>query len=168
MSNTNSRQSTPTGDAQEQPPHLNLHDDEFQLDGDASEQPQFDLEPAEAEAYSDDERQGQLYLPENDPEKPEPTPQLELDGMSPPIYLVTLDDGREATFQHANSLLESLEAQNIDVQYQCREGYCGSCRARLLKGDVHYTEEPLAWVDDDEILLCCCIPRGPIQLQLID
>nr|WP_221799445.1 class I ribonucleotide reductase maintenance protein YfaE [Oceanobacter mangrovi] len=79
-----------------------------------------------------------------------------------------LSDGREARFQYANNLLESLEAQNIDVHFQCREGYCGSCRARLLSGEVHYTSEPMAWINDDEVLLCCCIPRGPIQLELLN
>jgi len=166
MSTSDSRQKSPSGDLTSHSTTAVTTDD-FQLDGEISDSPQFDLEPASAESEID-ALQRELYLPENDPETPEPTPQLELDGMQRPVFTVTLADGREARFQHANSLLESLEAQNIDVQYQCREGYCGSCRARLLDGEVHYTEEPLAWVDDDEILLCCCIPRGPIQLQLID
>ena len=32
------------------------------------------------------------------------------------------------------SLLAALESHNIDVEYQCREGYCGSCRTRLVSG----------------------------------
>ncbi|WP_343224002.1 class I ribonucleotide reductase maintenance protein YfaE [Oceanobacter mangrovi] len=141
--------------------------DWFELDGRSNDQPDFDLEPSSAES-ADEQRQAELYLPENDPEHPEPTPQLELDGMAPAIYSVMLSDGREARFQYANNLLESLEAQNIDVHFQCREGYCGSCRARLLSGEVHYTSEPMAWINDDEVLLCCCIPRGPIQLELLN
>ena len=26
------------------------------------------------------------------------------------------------------SLLAALESHNVEVEYQCREGYCGSCR----------------------------------------
>jgi len=98
-------------------------------------------------------------------ETPEPTPQIEFDGMAKPVFAVDFSDGRSARFQHANTLLESLESQDIHVEYQCREGYCGSCRVNLLEGEVHYLEEPMAWIDDDEILPCCCIPKSPLRLQ---
>ncbi|MEC8524402.1 MAG: class I ribonucleotide reductase maintenance protein YfaE [Pseudomonadota bacterium] len=98
-------------------------------------------------------------------ESPEPTPQTIFEGMEKPVFAVSFADGRTARFQHANTLLESFEAQNIHIEYQCREGYCGSCRVRLQEGDVHYTEEPMAWIDDDEILPCCCIPTSDLKLQ---
>jgi len=98
-------------------------------------------------------------------ESPEPTPQAIFEGMEKPVFEVSFVDGRSARYQHANTLLESLEAQDIHVEYQCREGYCGSCRVRLIEGDVHYTTEPMAWIDDDEILPCCCIPKSALKLQ---
>lgn len=30
------------------------------------------------------------------------------------------------------SLLAALESHNVEVEYQCREGYCGSCRTGWL------------------------------------
>ncbi|MCP5335682.1 MAG: 2Fe-2S ferredoxin-like protein [Oceanospirillaceae bacterium] len=69
-------------------------------------------------------------------------------------------------FQHAHSLLESLEAQQVQVPYQCREGYCGSCRTELISGEVAYLSEPMAWINDNEILPCCCVPKSPLQLKL--
>ena len=33
-------------------------------------------------------------------------------------------------------LLAALESHNINVEYQCREGYCGSCRTRLVSGGL--------------------------------
>lgn len=98
-------------------------------------------------------------------ETPEPTPQIEFDGMQKPVFEVIFSDGRNARFQHAHTLLESLESQDIHIEYQCREGYCGSCRTRLIEGEVHYLEEPMAWIDDDEILPCCCIPKTSLRLQ---
>jgi ferredoxin len=98
-------------------------------------------------------------------ESPEPTPQTSFEGMEKPSFDVMFSDGRHAKFQHASSLLESLEAQDLHIEFQCREGYCGSCRTRLIEGEVHYTEEPMAWIDDDEILPCCCIPKSPLRLQ---
>jgi ferredoxin len=64
------------------------------------------------------------------------------------------------------SLLQCLESQNIDVAFQCREGYCGACRATLVSGKVDYNEEPLAFVREGEILLCCSKPNGNISINL--
>ena len=41
------------------------------------------------------------------------------------------------------SLLHCLESNKIDAAYQCREGYCGACRATLVSGEVNYNEERL-------------------------
>ncbi|MDK2779549.1 MAG: 2Fe-2S ferredoxin-like protein [Pseudomonadota bacterium] len=142
--------------------------DGFELTGDAGEQP-FELEPVipdGSERAGEAPRQTEFFLPEQNPEQPEATPQIEFEGMPRPVFGVTLHDGRQVAFQNAATLLESLEAQNIEVHYQCREGYCGSCRAQLLEGSVHYHEEPMAWLNDDEILPCCCIPKSDIKIKL--
>ncbi|MEI8665470.1 class I ribonucleotide reductase maintenance protein YfaE [Pseudoalteromonas sp. B28] len=64
------------------------------------------------------------------------------------------------------SLLHCLESMKIDVAFQCREGYCGACRATLVSGSVEYNEEPLAFVREGEILLCCCKPNGNVSINL--
>ena len=65
-----------------------------------------------------------------------------------------------------HSLLECLEQQKLTLPFQCREGYCGACRAELISGQVSYNQEPLAFVRDGEVLLCCCKPNGDISLKL--
>lgn len=64
------------------------------------------------------------------------------------------------------SLLEALEAQKHQVNYQCREGYCGACRCKLLSGSVSYINEPLAFVRKGEILPCCSVPITDIEIEL--
>jgi ferredoxin len=125
----------------------------------------FQLESVYADQHPEPE-QTSLYLPEQENLSPDSSPQLELEGMATPVFAIQLADGRTALFQRSKSLLESLETQDIYPQYQCREGYCGSCRAELLKGEIHYLEEPIAWVDDDEVLLCCAIPLTALTLRL--
>ncbi len=110
--------------------------------------------------------QPELFLPLNNPENPELSPQTEFANMPKPVLAVQIDGGQAVQFQHASNLLDSLQAQNIDVHYQCRQGYCGSCRATLLQGKVHYTQEPMAWINDGEILTCCCIPKSDIKIKL--
>lgn len=64
------------------------------------------------------------------------------------------------------TLLEGLERVGVQVEYQCRSGYCGACRTRLLAGQIHYQFTPLAHLNPGEILPCCCVPCGQIELDL--
>ncbi|WP_246194477.1 2Fe-2S iron-sulfur cluster-binding protein [Azospirillum lipoferum] len=73
----------------------------------------------------------------------------------------------------SGTLLELAEARGLEPEYSCREGTCGTCRTKLLKGSVTYVREPGASVADDEVLICSAVPAevGPdgenrIQLAL--
>ncbi len=150
-----------------QPPHDTsaAPAEDFTLTGDA-DTPALALRPLLPDAPLPTAVQAELILPEGNPEQPEETPQIEFAGMAAPRFRIHLTQGQELHFQHARTLLESLEAQQVDIHYQCREGYCGSCRVQLLEGAVHYLQEPMAWLDDDEILPCCCIPRTDLKIKL--
>uniref|UniRef100_A0AAU8L0N6 Ferredoxin n=1 Tax=Pantoea phage Survivor TaxID=3232176 RepID=A0AAU8L0N6_9CAUD len=64
------------------------------------------------------------------------------------------------------SLLDVLEENNIQVEYQCREGYCGSCRCKLISGEVEWVKDPLAFMGKGEILPCCVKAKGDIEVEL--
>lgn len=64
------------------------------------------------------------------------------------------------------SLLEKLEIHGIHHEYQCRKGYCGSCRVKIKKGKVSYKETPLAFLNPDEILLCCCQVEQDLEIEI--
>jgi len=159
--------------------HTNLQED-FLLEGSASSHEELRHEDFSLEAAPFDDSLGNpldaepvqesLLLNTEDCEQPEASAQIDLEGMDKPLHAVSIchdaNPVQTISFQHANTLLESLEAQDVPVHYQCREGYCGSCRTQLLEGEVHYTEEPMAWINDDEILPCCCIPKTAIRIKL--
>ncbi|WP_019673400.1 class I ribonucleotide reductase maintenance protein YfaE [Psychrobacter lutiphocae] len=65
------------------------------------------------------------------------------------------------------SLLDGLLRTGHDINYQCKEGYCGSCRVTLTAASypVTYAKPPLAMIDDSEILPCCCQIQGVIRLK---
>ena len=79
---------------------------------------------------------------------------------------VTTVSTSDATFrlQEGETLLEGLERTGHDVEYQCRSGYCGTCRLKLEAGKVSYTTAPLAFVAPGEVLPCCCRPDGPVAV----
>ncbi|QHJ10610.1 putative protein YcbX [Paraglaciecola mesophila] len=68
------------------------------------------------------------------------------------------------SFAH-NNLLDCLLNNNIAKEYHCKEGFCGACRTQLVEGEVEYLLDPLAFIDDGEILACCCKPLSNIKIK---
>ncbi|NOL48894.1 class I ribonucleotide reductase maintenance protein YfaE [Pelistega europaea] len=73
---------------------------------------------------------------------------------------------RSFVLQSNETLLEGLERTGHCVEYQCRSGYCGSCRTRINSGEVEYLSDPLAYIAQGEILPCCCVPVGTVSLDV--
>ena len=69
-------------------------------------------------------------------------------------------------FQYEFSLLDALEAQEIPAPYNCRGGYCGRCKVRLIEGEVEEVQDALFDTVGDEILTCCTRPKGHIEIEL--
>ncbi|BAN97116.1 ferredoxin [Plautia stali symbiont] len=86
--------------------------------------------------------------------------------MSRSVVILRSSGSRLECADEQPNLLTTLEANNVCVEFQCREGYCGSCRMRLLKGEVDYAETPLAFIQQGEILPCCCKAKGEIEIEL--
>lgn len=66
------------------------------------------------------------------------------------------------------SILELAEENGIDIQYECRQGFCGTCKVKLLSGKVDMeTEDGLEDNDKREgfILTCVAVPRSDIVLE---
>ena len=80
--------------------------------------------------------------------------------------MIEIKDHKTVQHQPNKTLLESIEGQKIEIQSHCRDGYCGACRTKLLKGQVEYQTDPLAFIDDNEILPCCCYPISSIQIAI--
>ncbi|AJQ94043.1 class I ribonucleotide reductase maintenance protein YfaE [Gynuella sunshinyii] len=140
-------------------------DTDFELDGAGSDE-EFALEAEVVETDSFKARQFEIYLPLQNPEQPEANPQLEFEIPRPVHWVEVSGQPQKVKFQYASTLLESLEAQGVQVPYQCRDGYCGSCRTTLLAGEVAYLQEPMAWLNDGEVLPCCCVPKSNLSLKI--
>ncbi|BDM64176.1 hypothetical protein NFHSH190041_16280 [Shewanella sp. NFH-SH190041] len=64
------------------------------------------------------------------------------------------------------TLLSALEAKKVRIFSECRSGFCGACKTRLLQGEVRYLTPPLAALGENECLPCCCVPVTDISLDL--
>ncbi len=64
------------------------------------------------------------------------------------------------------SLLDGLLRTGHQIEYQCRNGYCGACRCKLVSGEVSYPTLPLAFIPPGEVLTCCGKPNSTLVLDL--
>ena len=81
-----------------------------------------------------------------------------------PYIIRLLPDGRDVICLEEDTLLEALERDGNPIPFGCRKGQCGSCKARLLGGEVEIDPKvsPFALSEQEQedgwVLLCCAIP----------
>ncbi len=64
------------------------------------------------------------------------------------------------------NLLDALIESGHEIEYQCREGYCGACRTKVINGEVDYEKTVIAHLEDNEILPCCCRVKESLKLEI--
>ena len=81
--------------------------------------------------------------------------------------IVSLDGQPVLLFNQPHpSLLIALEHKKIQVFSECRNGYCGACKTKIISGSVTYHTQPLVTLKADECLPCCCTPTSDLDLNL--
>lgn len=76
-----------------------------------------------------------------------------------PVHVVFARTGKEARWNPGSgSLLELAEQQGLAPEFSCRGGTCGTCRTRILMGQVTYLVRPTAATDSSTGLICCAVP----------
>lgn len=66
----------------------------------------------------------------------------------------------------AGSLLEFAEEHGIAVDSSCRAGACGMCQTKILAGEVSYAQPPDFDPAAGTCLLCSCIPKTNVTLEI--
>jgi len=90
-------------------------------------------------------------------ENPRPT----LPAAETSVAVVFARSAKEARWQPGGgSLLELAEARGLTPEFSCRGGSCGTCKTRILAGQVSYTALPAVALGTDEILICCSVPAA--------
>ncbi|RRV37456.1 FAD-binding oxidoreductase [Pseudomonas sp. o96-267] len=74
-----------------------------------------------------------------------------------PVYFTT--SAKEARWMpEGGSLLELAENRGLTPEFSCRGGSCGTCKTRLISGQVHYPNPPAELPEGDGVLICCAVP----------
>lgn len=71
----------------------------------------------------------------------------------------------------SGTLLELAEARGLAPEFSCRGGSCGTCKTRLVSGQVHYPNPPAELPEAGSVLICCAVPaqvEEGIQALVLD
>lgn len=79
---------------------------------------------------------------------------------------ITVNNQTLNCLDNSDSILDTLEKNNVNIEYQCRDGYCGACRCKLLDGEVKYFKDVIAFLNEGEILTCSATPTSNITIEI--
>ncbi|MEO0927182.1 MAG: ferredoxin--nitrite reductase [Cyanobacteria bacterium J06643_13] len=74
---------------------------------------------------------------------------------------------RESSCAENEFILDAAEKVEIEIESSCRAGTCGTCTAKVLKGEVTYDADydALSGLEPGEILTCCAKPVSSIVID---
>ncbi len=83
--------------------------------------------------------------------------------------------GKQFDVNGDESVLDAAMRQHINLPYSCRDGLCGTCKVRLIEGEVSYADELPAALSEEEVeagvaLLCQAHASTDlvVEAQIID
>jgi ferredoxin len=79
---------------------------------------------------------------------------------------VTVNGSTEIICNKNDNLLRVLEKNGYEIEYECQEGHCGTCRTIMTDGKVEYEYEPVAYIGKNEVLPCSAIIKSDLNLSI--
>jgi hypothetical protein len=74
--------------------------------------------------------------------------------------IVFTQSGKTLVWQaDQDNILEFAEANDLNPDYSCRQGICGTCMCKVLEGEVEYQSEPTAAIAPGSVLICISKPK---------
>jgi CDP-4-dehydro-6-deoxyglucose reductase, E3 len=86
-------------------------------------------------------------------------------------FTITVEpSGRSFTAEPSEAMLLAAIRQGIGLPYGCKDGACGSCKCKLVSGDVvHGPHQPKALSAEEEaagyVLTCCGVAQSDVVIE---
>lgn len=78
--------------------------------------------------------------------------------------------GKEVPCTEEDLILDVAEQAGVAIVSSCRSGSCGTCKHKLLAGEVRYDDDPIGLDDDDRangyVLTCIARAIGQVRLDV--
>ena len=69
-------------------------------------------------------------------------------------------------------MLDAALDARLNLPHSCKGGNCGACRARLLRGEIHYPNGPPLGISAaeaaDGMILLCGRARSDLMIEAVD
>jgi len=91
---------------------------------------------------------------------------------APPVvdgeaFTVTVaSTGADVSVAADEALLAALRRAGVAAPYSCQQGFCGTCRTRVLNGVVQHRDTLLTTPERDSGMMLTCVSRAPAGEQL--
>jgi ferredoxin-nitrite reductase len=74
---------------------------------------------------------------------------------------------KQATCSEKEFILDVADKSGIEIESSCRAGSCGTCTAKILKGEVSYEEnyDAIGGLEPGYILTCCAKPVSSVIID---
>ncbi len=87
-----------------------------------------------------------------------------------PFQVTIQPSGTELAVPDGETVLKAALTAGINIPYGCRNGACGSCKGKLLKGEIDYgsySEAALSKIERDAgfALFCCAKPLSDLVIE---
>ena len=84
--------------------------------------------------------------------------------------ITTVPGGNTVVAREGETVLEAALRQGVNLPYQCRDGACGSCKGKILRGTVDYGIYQKGVLTDEEkedgkALFCCAKPLTDLSIE---
>lgn len=84
--------------------------------------------------------------------------------------ITTVPCGRTVTAKKGETILEAALHEGLNFPYVCRDGACGACKGRILRGTVDYGTYQKGVLTDAEkaegkALFCCAKPLSDLDIE---
>ena len=85
-----------------------------------------------------------------------------------PVQVLFAKSAKEARWTPGTgSLLDLAESRGLAPEFSCRTGTCGTCRTRVLEGELTYASRPTATPGAGNGLICCAVPAAGSARRLV-
>ncbi|MEB2646610.1 FAD-binding oxidoreductase [Pseudomonas canadensis] len=88
------------------------------------------------------------------------------------MSIVTLSNHKTFTAESGKSLLDCAKSQGTVLEYSCRNGRCGVCKANVIQGETELVQPELALTEEERssgtILTCCRAAITDVELDIED
>ena len=77
-----------------------------------------------------------------------------------PFQVTVRSDGRTLGVGAEETLLAALRREGVNAPYSCQQGFCGTCRTRVLAGEVEHRDTLLTEPERAAGMMLTCVSRA--------